>query len=106
MHAYFREDNDSDTVSEYSLLSKEEDLFTPAVVKDLLYTLAEQNKQQAKLQAEAAKLLDKGGLPQETAEEVFKQALEFKRRSTVVSEELYDQCTSETEFHLILCLGV
>ena len=78
LHAYFREDDDLDAVSEYLLLSEEEDPFTPAAAKDLLYMLAEQNKQQAKLQAEAAKLLDKGGLPQETAEEVFKQALGFK----------------------------
>ena len=102
LHAYFGEDDDS----EYSLLSEEEDLFTPAAAKDLLYTLAEQKKQQAKLQAEAAKLLDKGGLPQETAEEMFKQALGFKRRSTTISEQLYDQCTIQIEFHLILCLGV
>ena len=92
--------------TQYSLLSEEEDPFTPAAAKDLLYTLAEQSRQQAKLQAEAAKLLDKGGLPQETAEEVFKQFLGFKRRSTAISEELYEQCIDETEFHLILCLGV
>ena len=58
------------------------------------------------MQAEAAKLLDKGRLPQETAEKVFKQALGFKRRSTAISEDLYDRCNSETAFHLILCLGV
>ena len=51
-------------------------------------------------------MLDKEGLLQETAEEVFKQALGFIRRSTAISEEMYDQYTSETKFHLILCLGV
>ena len=105
LHAYFGEDDDSYAVLEYSLLSKEEDPFTPAAAKNLLYMLAEQNKQQAKLQAEVAKLLDKGGLPQEIAE-VFKQALGFKRRSKAISEELSNQCNSETKFHLILCLGV
>ena len=106
LHAYFGEDDHSDAISENSLLSEEEDPFTPAAAKDLLLTLAEQNKQQAKLQAEAAKLQEKGGLPQETAEEVFKQALGFKRRSTAISEELYEQCHNEAEFHLILCLRV
>ena len=106
LHAYFGEDDDSDAVSEYSLISREEDPFTPAAAKDLLYTLAEQNKEQARLQTEAAKLLGKGGLPQETAEELFTQALGFKRRSPAISEELYEQCSGDTEFHLILCLGV
>ena len=69
-------------------------------------TLAEQNKQQVKLQAEAAKLLERGGLPQKTEEEVFTQTLGFKRRSTAISKNLYEQCHSETKFHLILCLGV
>ena len=69
LHAYFGEEDDSDAVSEYWLLSEEEDLFTPAAAKDLLYTLAEQNKQQARLQDQAAKLLVKGGLPQEIAEQ-------------------------------------
>ena len=59
LHAYFGEDDDSDAISEYSLLSEEEDPFTPAAAKDLLLTLAERNKQQAKLQAEATKLLKK-----------------------------------------------
>ena len=105
LHAYFGED-DSDAVSEYSLISEEEDPFTPAVAKDLLYTLAEHNKRQAKLQEDAARLLGKGGIPQEAAEEVFKQALGSKRRSTAISEELYDNCSGEGEFHLVLCMGV
>ena len=46
LQAYFGED-ESDAVSEYSLISQEEDPFTPAMAKDLLYTLAEHNKQQA-----------------------------------------------------------
>ena len=71
-----------------------------------MYSLAEQNEQQARLHTEAANLLGKGGLPQETAEEIFQQVLGFKRRSTTVSEKLYDQCNNESEFHLILCLGV
>ena len=87
LHAFFGED-ESDAVSEYSLISEEEDPFTPAAAKDLLYTLAENNKQQAKLQEEAARLLGRGGLPQEAAEDVFKQALEAKRKSTAISEEL------------------
>ena len=45
-------------------------------------------------------------LPEETAEEVFRQALGFKRRSTAISENLYEICCSEQEFHLILCLVV
>ena len=39
LHAYFGED-ESDAVSEYSLISEEEDPFTPAAAKDLLCTLA------------------------------------------------------------------
>ena len=85
LHAFFREE-ESDGVSEYSLISEEEeDPFTPAAAKDLLYTLAENNKQQAKLQEDAAKLLLRGGIPQEAAEEVFKQALGIKRKSTAIS---------------------
>ena len=105
LHEYFREDDDSDVGSEYSLLSKEEDPFTPAAANYLLFTLAKQNEQQVNLQREAAKLLAKGGLPKETSEEVFKQALGFKKKFTAISEELYEQCNSDTEFHLILCLG-
>ena len=37
LHAFFGED-ESDAVSEYSLISKEEDPCTPAAAKDLLYT--------------------------------------------------------------------
>ena len=63
LHTFFGEE-ESDAVSEYSLISEEEeDLFTPAVAKNLLYTLAESNKQHAKLQEEAAKLLGRGGIP-------------------------------------------
>ena len=105
LHAFFGED-ESDAVSEYSLTSEEEDPFTPAAAKDLLYTLAENNKQQAKLQEEAARLLGRGGLPQEAAEDVFKQALGAKRKSTTISEELYESCTDENEFHMIMCMGV
>ena len=105
LQAYFRED-DSDAVSEYSLISEEEDPVTPAAAKDLLYSLAEHNKQQVKLQEDAAMLLGRGRIPQEAAEEIFKQALGCKRRSTAVSEELYDNCSGENEFHLILCMGV
>ena len=106
LHAFFGEE-ESDGVSEYSLISEEEeDPFTPAAAKDLLYTLAENNKQQAKLQEDAAKLLGRGGIPQEAAEEVFKQALCVKRKSTAISEELYENCADETEFHLIMCMGV
>ena len=105
LQAYFREDN-SDAISEYSLISEEEDPFTPAAAKDLLYTLAEHNKQQAKLQDAAARLLGRGGIPQQAAEEVFKQALGSKRRFTAISEELYENCSGETEFHLVLCMGV
>ena len=102
LDVYFVEDDDSDAISE----EEEEGPFTSVAAKELLLTLAEQNKHHALLQAEATKLLEKGGLPQETAEEVFKQALGFKRRSTAISEELYDQCHNEAEFHLIFCLGV
>ena len=106
LQAFFGEE-DSDAASEYSLNSEEEeDPFTPAAAKNLLYSLAERNKQHAKLQEEAAKLLGKGGIPQEAAEEVFKQALGGKRKSTAISEELYDNCIDETEFHMIMCCGV
>ena len=105
LQVFFGED--SDAVSEYSLISEEEeDPFTPAAAKNLLCTLAENNKQQAKLQEDAAKLLGRGGIPQEAAEEVFKQALGVKRKSTPISEELYENCMDETEFHLIMCMGV
>ena len=46
LHAFFGGD-ESDAVCEYSLISEEEDPFTPATAKVLLYTLAENNKQQA-----------------------------------------------------------
>ena len=105
LHEYFGED-DSDAVSEYSLISEEEDPFTPAAAKNLLSTLAENNKQQAKLQEEAARLLGRGGLPQEAAEDVFKQALGPKKKSTKISEELYENCIDDNEFHLIMCMGV
>ena len=59
LHTFFGEE-ESDAVSEYSLISEEEDPFTPAAAKNLLYTLAENNKQQAKLQEDAAKLLGRG----------------------------------------------
>ena len=42
---------------------------------------------------------------QEAAEEVFKQALGVKRKSTAISEELYNNCVDETEFHLVMSLG-
>ena len=58
------------------------------------------------MQEDAAKLLGRGGIPQEAAQEVFKQALGVKRKSTAISEELYDNCADETEFHLIICMGV
>ena len=97
----------SDAVSEYSLISEEEeDPFMPAAAKNLLCTLAENNKQQAKLQEDAARMLGRGGIPQEAAEEVFKQARGVKRKSTAISEELYENCVDETEFHLIMCMGV
>ena len=105
LHTFFREE-ESNVVSEYSLISEEEeDPFTPAAAKNLLYTLAENNKQHAKLQEDATKLLGRGGIPQEAAEEVFKQALGVKRKSTAISEELYDNCADETEFHLVMCPG-
>ena len=106
LHAFFGQE-DSDAVSEYSLISEEEEYpFTPGAAKNLLYTLAENNKQQAKLQEDAARLLGRGGIPQEAAEEVFKQALGVKRKSTAISEELYGNCVDDTEFHLIMCMRV
>ena len=106
LHTFFGEE-DSEAVSEYSLISEEEeDPFTPAAAKNLLCNLAESNKQQAKLQEDAAKLLGRGGIPPEAAEEVFKQALGAKRKSTPISEELYENCVDETEFRLIMCMGV
>ena len=51
-------------------------------------------------------MLDRGGLPQEAEEEVFKQASRVKRKSTAISEELYENCADENEFHLIMCMGV
>ena len=105
LQAFFGEE-DSDVASEYSLTSEEEDPFTPAAAKNLLYSLAESNKQHPKLQEEAARLLGRGGIPQEAAEEVFKQALGGKRKSTAISEELYDNCADKNEFHLIMCCGV
>ena len=98
LKAFFGED-ESDAVLEYSLISEEEDPFMPATAKDMLYTLAENNKQQAKLN------LGRLGIQQEAAEEVFKQALGVKRKSTAISEELYENCSGETEFDLILCMG-
>ena len=101
LHTFFGEE-ESDVVLEYSLISEEEeDPFTPAAAKILLYTLAESNKQHAKLQEDATKLLGRGEIPQEAAEEVLKQALGVKRKSTAISEELYENCADETEFHLI-----
>ena len=80
LHAFFREE-ESDRVLEYSLISEEEeDPFTPAAAKDLLYTLAENNKQQTKLQEDDAKLLGRGGIPQEAAEEVFKKNSRYQEK--------------------------
>ena len=71
LHTFFGEE-ESDAVSEYSLISEEEeDPFMPAAAENLLCTLAENNKQQAKLQEDAARLLGRVGIPQEAAEEVF-----------------------------------
>ena len=50
-------------------------------------------------------MLGREGIPQEAAE-VFKQALGVKRKATTISEELYENCADETEFHLIMCMGV
>ena len=70
LHAFFGEE-ESGGVSEYSLISEEEeDPFTPAAAKNLLYTLVENNKQQAKLQEDAARLLGRGEIPQEAARSV------------------------------------
>ena len=37
---------------------------------------------------------------------VFKQAVGVKRKFTAISEELYENCVDDTEFHLIICMGV
>ena len=92
LQTFFGEE-ESDAASEYSLISEEEDPFTPAAAKNMLYTLAESTADNT--QSCRRKLLScwgEEGIPQEAAEEVFKQALGGKRKSTAISEELYDNC--------------
>ena len=92
-------------VEEISIHSDEEDPFTAEVAAKLLRKMAQNKKEVAKLQEEAADLLEEEVLPLEEAKEIFKSGIEGSPKSTKVSEWLFDDCKNISEFHLVLALG-
>ena len=92
-------------VEEISIHSDDEDPFTGKVAARLLKKMAKNKKEAASLQEEAADLLEDKLLPLEEAKEVFKSAVEGNQKTTRISEWLFDECRSISEFHLILALG-
>ena len=95
----------TDKVEEISIHSDEEDPFTADVAAKLLRKMARNKKEAASLQEEAANLLEEEMLPLEEAKEIFKSGVEGNRKSTRISEWLFDECKNVSEFHLILALG-
>ena len=95
----------TDKVEEISIHSDEEDPFTADVAAKLLRKMARNKKEAASLQEEAANLLEEEMLPLEEAKEIFKSGVEGNRKSTRISEWLFDECKNVNEFHLILALG-
>ena len=108
MHEYeqtFGQDEpDEDKVSEHSLGDDEDDFLTAEAVK-LLRELSIHDTKGAELKNRAADLIEGDSLTAEACEEVYMHAISSDKRSTPVSEKLFDECASTAEFHLILALG-
>ena len=98
--------NASHEVESISIYSSEgEDPFTGEVASKLLRKLAKNKREAAELQEEVANLLEEETLPLEEAKEVFKSGIISNTKSTTVSEWLFHDCASISDFHLILALG-
>ena len=97
--------SETNKVEEISIHSDEEDPFTAEVATKLLRRMAQNKKEAASLQEEAADLLEEEMLPLEEAKEIFKSGIEENTKMTKVSEWLFDDCKNISEFHLILALG-
>ena len=98
--------NASDEVEAISIYSSEgEDPFTGEVASKLLRKLAKNKREAFELQEEVANLLEKETLPLEEAKEVFKSGVMGNAKSTTVSEWLFNDSASISDFHLILALG-
>ena len=95
--------HDVEAISIYS--SEGEDTFTGEVASKLLRKLARNKREAAELQEEVANLLEEETLPLEEAKEVFKSGIMRNAKSTTVSEWLFNDCASISDFHLILALG-
>ena len=108
MHEYeqtFGQDEpDEDKVSEHSLGDDEDDFLTAEAVK-LLRELSIHDTKGAELKNRAADLIEGDSLTAEACQEIYTQAISSDKRSTPVSEKLFDECASTAEFHLILALG-
>ena len=108
MHEYEQtfgqDDPDEEKVSEHSLGEDEDDFLTEEAVK-LLRELSLHDTKGAELKNRAADLIEGDTLSAEACEEVYMQAVSSDKRSTPVSEKLFDECASTAEFHLILALG-
>ena len=97
--------SETNKVEEISIHSDEEDPFTAEVAAKLLRKMAQNKKEAASLQEEAADLLEEEMLPLEEVKEIFKSGIEGNTKTTKVSEWLFDDCKNISEFHLILALG-
>ena len=98
--------NASDEVEAISIYSSEgEDPFTGEVASKLLRKLAKNKREASELQEEVANLLEEETLPLEEGKEVFKSGVIGNAKSTTVSEWLFNDCASISDFHLILALG-
>ena len=96
----------SDEVEAISIYSSVgEDPFTGEVAAKLLRKLTKNKREASKLQEEVANLLEEEKLPLEEAKEVFKSGVMSNAKSTAVSEWLFNDCASISDFHLILALG-
>ena len=96
----------ADEVEAISIYSSEgEDPFTGGVAAKLLRKLAKNKREASELQEEVANLLEEETLPLEEAKEVFKSRVMGNTKSTTVSEWLFNDCASISDFHLILALG-
>ena len=96
----------ADEVEAISIYSSEgEDPFTGEVAAKLLRKLAKNKREASELQEEVANLLEEETLPLEEAKEVFKSRVMGNAKSTAVSEGLFNDCASISDFHLILALG-
>ena len=92
-----------EAISIYSL--EGEDPFTGEVTAKLLRKMAKNKREVSELQEEVANLLEEETLPLEEAKEVFKSGVMGNAKSTAVSDWLFNDCASISDFHLILALG-